>query len=148
MSSLSGRVGSLGKHFTKNVVSPRRSPDAKSNQHSATPQSLNATPLTFETLEPRLLLAADPLGITAGYAFDELSGTTTADASGHTASPGHEQTAPRSRPDTPATPSPSTASMTTSIWGNPAALQLTGEHDRQRMGLCHSVSGRRCRGCV
>ena len=41
------------------------------------------TPLLFETLEPRLLLAADPLGITAGYAFDEVSGTTAADASGH-----------------------------------------------------------------
>src|SRR5262245_23094397 len=41
------------------------------------------TPLEFETLEPRLLLAADPLGITAGYAFNEVSGTTAADASGH-----------------------------------------------------------------
>jgi len=41
------------------------------------------TPLVFETLEPRLLLAADPLGIAAGYAFNEVSGTTTADASGH-----------------------------------------------------------------
>jgi glucose/arabinose dehydrogenase/chitodextrinase len=40
-------------------------------------------PLIFETLEPRLLLAADPLGITAGYAFNEVSGTTAADASGH-----------------------------------------------------------------
>ena len=40
-------------------------------------------PLVFETLEPRLLLAADPLGITAGYAFNETSGTTAADASGH-----------------------------------------------------------------
>ncbi|VIO79406.1 Exoglucanase B [Bradyrhizobium ivorense] len=39
--------------------------------------------ILFETLEPRLLLAADPLGITAGYAFNEASGPTTADASGH-----------------------------------------------------------------
>lgn len=39
--------------------------------------------IVFETFEPRLLLAADPLGITAGYAFDETSGTTAADASGH-----------------------------------------------------------------
>ena len=39
--------------------------------------------LVFETLEPRLLLSADPLGITAGYAFDEGTGTTAADASGH-----------------------------------------------------------------
>ncbi|MCK1597287.1 LamG-like jellyroll fold domain-containing protein [Bradyrhizobium sp. 164] len=41
------------------------------------------SPLIIETLEPRMLLAADPLGITAGYAFNEVSGTTTADASGH-----------------------------------------------------------------
>ena len=125
MSSLSGRVGALGKHFTKNVVSPRRSPDAKSNQHSATPQSLNATPLTFETLEPRILLAADPLGITAGYAFDETSGTTTADASGHgitgtltngpTFTPGHTGNA-------------ITLDGVNDYvnLGNPAALQLTG----------------------
>src|SRR5262245_36354128 len=39
--------------------------------------------LIFESLEPRLLLAADPLGVAAGYAFNEASGTTTADASGH-----------------------------------------------------------------
>ena len=48
-------------------------------RHSSSP----ATSLVFEMLEPRLLLAADPLGITAGYAFNENSGTTTADASGH-----------------------------------------------------------------
>jgi len=41
------------------------------------------SPVIFETLEPRLLLAADPLGITAGYAFNETSGPTAADASGH-----------------------------------------------------------------
>ena len=41
------------------------------------------TPLTFETLEPRLLLAADPLGVSAAYAFNETSGTSAADASGH-----------------------------------------------------------------
>ena len=34
----------------------------------------------FETLEPRLLLAADALGLAAAYAFDETSGTTAADA--------------------------------------------------------------------
>jgi hypothetical protein len=125
MSSLSGRVGALGKYFSKNVVSPRRSPDAKSDQHSATPQSLNATPLTFETLEPRLLLAADPLGITAGYAFDESSGTTTADASGHgitgtltngpTFTPGHTGNAITL----------DGVNDYVSL-GNPAALQLTG----------------------
>src|SRR5215467_6926601 len=40
-------------------------------------------PIVFETMEPRLLLAADPLGIAAGYAFDEVAGTLAADASGH-----------------------------------------------------------------
>src|SRR5262245_47361882 len=42
-----------------------------------------ATPPVLESLEPRLLLAADPLGIVAGYAFNESSGTSAADASGH-----------------------------------------------------------------
>ena len=82
-------------------------------------------PLIFETLEPRILLAADPLGITAGYAFDELSGTTTADASGHgitgtltngpTFTPGHTGNA-------------ITLDGVNDYvnLGNPAALQLTG----------------------
>src|SRR5262245_30829808 len=47
------------------------------------PVTSGSTPLEFETLESRLLLAADPLGIAAGYAFNEVSGTTAADASGH-----------------------------------------------------------------
>ena len=51
---------------------------------SVSAQKLSSrAPLIFETLEPRLLLAADPLGITAGYAFNEISGTSAADASGH-----------------------------------------------------------------
>src|SRR5262245_61139506 len=37
-------------------------------------------PFVFETLEPRLLLAAD---LIAGYNFNEASGTSAADASGH-----------------------------------------------------------------
>src|SRR4051794_37870566 len=53
------------------------------NSGPARAASSPAPSLAFETLEPRLLLAADPLGITAGYAFNESSGTTTADASGH-----------------------------------------------------------------
>src|SRR5262245_1254817 len=40
-------------------------------------------PLAFESLESRWVLATDPLGITAGYAFNEMSGLTTADVSGH-----------------------------------------------------------------
>lgn len=70
------RVSRRVKHNAKKFGSPHRRPSA---QHS----SSQATPLTFETLEARLLLAADPLGITAGYAFNETSGTTTIDASGH-----------------------------------------------------------------
>ena len=34
-------------------------------------------------MEPRLLLAADPLGISAGYALNDASSMTTADAPGH-----------------------------------------------------------------
>src|SRR5215510_1328506 len=45
-------------------------------EHSTSP----GTPLMFETLEPRLLLAAD---LIAGYNFNEASGTSAADASGH-----------------------------------------------------------------
>ena len=72
-----------------------------------------------------MLLAADPLGITAGYAFDETSGTTTADASGHgitgtltngpTFTPGHTGNA-------------ITLDGVNDYvnLGNPAALQLTG----------------------
>ncbi len=59
----------------------RRESVAGDNPFSQPPSK--STPLVFETLESRLLLAADPLGITAGYAFDEVVGTTAADASGH-----------------------------------------------------------------
>src|SRR5262245_46197353 len=44
------------------------------------PAKSTGSPLMFETLEPRVLLAADLL---AGYAFNETSGTSAADASGH-----------------------------------------------------------------
>lgn len=80
---------------------PRRWPEVArgvtrlvSGRARATPRPIDRTdsaeqasdavaPLAFESLEPRLLLAADPLGITAGYAFNEASGTTTVDVSGH-----------------------------------------------------------------
>src|SRR6476660_3289792 len=71
---------SLVKQLARQLVH-RRQPDRKANVDSK--RGASHTPLIFETLEPRLLLAADPLGITAGYAFDEVSGTTAADASGH-----------------------------------------------------------------
>ena len=41
----------------------------------------SGAPLIFETLEPRLLLAADPLGLVAAYAFDEGTGATANDSS-------------------------------------------------------------------
>ena len=65
--------------------SRRRPIDEANNSRAAAADARPSasTPLVFESLESRLLLAADPLGITAGYAFNESSGTTTADASGH-----------------------------------------------------------------
>ena len=61
-------------------LSKRSSPD---EARKSLKTSVNSTALVFESLEPRLLLAADPLGITAGYAFNETSGTTAVDVSGH-----------------------------------------------------------------
>ena len=70
LSRLSQRLGS------RDTTRARKS--GADSERTPTPAQL-----VFETFEPRLLLAADPLGITAGYAFNEVSGTTTADASGH-----------------------------------------------------------------
>ena len=70
LSRLSQRLGSRG--------TTRARKSGADSERTPTPAQL-----VFETFEPRLLLAADPLGITAGYAFNEVSGTTTADASGH-----------------------------------------------------------------
>jgi chitodextrinase/glucose/arabinose dehydrogenase len=68
--------------FRRSLVSrraARRSDKAVANGDTAS-ATASGTPLVFESLEPRLLLAADPL---AAYAFNETSGTTTADATGH-----------------------------------------------------------------
>ena len=59
----------------------RRFDNAVDDGDAARPTT-SGTPLVFESLEPRLLLAADPL-LTAAYAFNETSGTTTVDATGH-----------------------------------------------------------------
>lgn len=77
MSISSNLFGRLTRRFVdrSSGSDPRTSAESKCGNSPA--------PILFETLEPRLLLAADPLGITAGYAFNETSGTTTADASGH-----------------------------------------------------------------
>ena len=77
------RANRSEKKTSKVGQSPQLHSNSSPKRASVDRTSSNASPLTFETLEPRLLLAADPLGITAGYAFDEASGTTTADASGH-----------------------------------------------------------------
>lgn len=74
---MSGSVG-LFTRVTQRFASRR----ARRASRDRKPSSPSAQ-MIFETLEPRLLLAADPLGITAGYAFDEVSGTVAADASGH-----------------------------------------------------------------
>ena len=68
--------------FVRPLTDRLRSRGQKKGDDQSSSRSAPA-PLIFETLEPRILLAADPLGITAGYAFDETSGTTAADASGH-----------------------------------------------------------------
>ena len=70
--------------FAQSIIRRRMRHTHEIDKAPATEQpSSSAAPLIFESLEPRLLLAADPLGISAGYAFNEVSGTTTADASGH-----------------------------------------------------------------
>ncbi|QEL25118.1 PKD domain-containing protein [Bosea sp. F3-2] len=74
MSSPVGLFNRVTRRFAN-----RRARRASSDSNHASPPAQ----LIFETFEPRLLLAADPLGITAGYAFDEVSGTAAADASGH-----------------------------------------------------------------
>src|SRR3954447_7720257 len=76
MSSPLGLVSKLTRRLVNRDA--RRARKSSDSERSPTPE-----PLIFETFEPRLLLAADPLGITAGYAFDEVSGTSAADASGH-----------------------------------------------------------------
>ena len=70
--------------FAQSIIRRRMRHTHEIDKAPATEQpSSSAAALIFESLEPRLLLAADPLGISAGYAFNETSGTTTADASGH-----------------------------------------------------------------
>ena len=71
------RFNRLVRPLTDHLLSRRHEKSDQTSSRSA------PAPLIFETLEPRILLAADPLGITAGYAFDETSGTTAVDASGH-----------------------------------------------------------------
>jgi len=71
--------------FTRTIIDAagRGRRDTAGWSRRASRQSSSNAPLIFETLESRLLLAADPLGITEGYAFDEGAGTTASDASGH-----------------------------------------------------------------
>ena len=70
-----GRLKRLARACV-NRVTRRRSEKVAASRGNA-PRSTRS-PLVFEALEPRLLLAADPLGLAAAYAFDETSGTAAA----------------------------------------------------------------------
>jgi glucose/arabinose dehydrogenase len=83
MSSPLGLVGQLTHRLINLGKRPARKKSAHGESSHAHERRSTPAQFIFETLESRLLLAADPLGITAGYAFDEVSGTTAADASGH-----------------------------------------------------------------
>ena len=74
---LANRVTRL---FINRATRRQRENAAGRNSDSARKLSSGA-PLIFETLEPRLLLAADPLGLVAAYAFDEGTGATANDSS-------------------------------------------------------------------
>src|SRR5262245_6053314 len=63
-----------------NLMRHRRQKTASGAGPTVAHSKSTSTPLMFETLEPRLLLAAD---LIAGYNFNEASGTSAADASGH-----------------------------------------------------------------
>src|SRR5262249_43171234 len=66
--------------FAQSIIRRRMRHTHEIDKAGATEQPASSTAaLIFESLEPRLLLAADPLGISAGYAFNETSGTTTPD---------------------------------------------------------------------
>ncbi|HET7156566.1 MAG TPA: LEPR-XLL domain-containing protein, partial [Hyphomicrobiaceae bacterium] len=79
-----GKMSMSWEVFRRSLVSRRtaRRFDNAVDDGDATRPTTSGTPLVFESLEPRLLLAADPL-LTAAYAFNETSGTTTVDATGH-----------------------------------------------------------------
>ena len=69
--------------FAQSIISRRKRHAREVDKAQAAEKSSSTAPLIFESLEPRLLLAADPLGISAGYALNDASSMPTADAPGH-----------------------------------------------------------------
>src|SRR5262245_2435319 len=77
------RVSRLVRLLFGRAISPRREKTSDGRARRTGRRGLFRSPLVFETLEPRLLLSVDTLGLAAAYAFDETSGTTAADATSH-----------------------------------------------------------------
>src|SRR5215510_4767486 len=80
MSSQWKRTKQISRPLIDRLVGRRRKETASSAGPVAEHSPSTGAPFVFETLEPRLLLAAD---LIAGYNFNEASGTSAADASGH-----------------------------------------------------------------
>ena len=83
MSFPPGRLSRLLRPFFSRMSLRRREKTAGGQTARPDFQSSTRSPFVFETLEPRLLLAGDALGLAVAYAFDEISGTTAADATSH-----------------------------------------------------------------
>ncbi|TKB66479.1 MAG: LEPR-XLL domain-containing protein [Nitrospira sp.] len=80
MSSPPGRLSRLVRPFFSLMTLHRHEKTADDQTpHADYRSSTHSSRIIFETLEPRVLLS---VGLTAGYAFDEASGTAAADASG------------------------------------------------------------------
>ena len=83
MSSPPRRLSRLLRPFFSRMPLGRREEAADGQTARTDCKSSTRSPFVFETLEPRLLLAGDALGLAVAYAFDETSGTTAADATSH-----------------------------------------------------------------
>ena len=112
MSSPPRRLSRLLRPFFSRMPLGRREEAADGQTARTDCKSSTRSPFVFETLEPRLLLAGDALGLAVAYAFDETSGTTAADATSHAIVPRSSTVRPGQQ-DSTATPSISTASMIT-----------------------------------
>src|SRR5215470_12055953 len=80
MSNQSKRTKQISRPIIDRLIRRRRQETALGAGPTVEHSASTDTPFVFETLEPRLLLAAD---LIAGYNFNEASGTSAADASGH-----------------------------------------------------------------
>ena len=77
-----GLLNQLTRRLVNREKRPARKKSAHSQSAAANERRSTPAPPIFETLEPRLLLAADPLGLVAAYSFDEGTGTTANNSSG------------------------------------------------------------------